>query len=805
MSVLHAGLAIAGIAAIIIPIVIHLLFRQRRRPIEWAAMRYLLEAVRRARRRMQLEQWILLLLRCAMILLFALAVARFMFAGNSQSTGLFAGGGRVVYLLIDNGITSGLQTDSESNNRLDHHIQLAHDIVDSLSQSDRVAVITLAKPIDALVDPPALDHAAVDNLLDEIHAMESRSELTSGLQQLRSSIDSQSDDTSPVIVYLLSDFLAGQLDVATQASEILGSFDRAVSLYATTPADDSPSNVQVHDIRPLRALAMANTNDGSGQFRITLHRNGDTTQTSITSVQFSIASAEDDQNNAAARLIDTKAIAWEAGETERSTDIVLDMHDYEPGQYALIASVDSDPLLADNTQFSVFEVRNDIRVGLAAVQEFEQRSELSEFTTGAWFRRALNPGIGSAIDVVDIDPSVVDPASLFGLDAVVVTRPDLVTTTGWEALSTFVQSGGLIWLMPSSTQQVSLWTDEAAQYLHLPWTWRREAVDASIAPIVLDNEQPTSPLLAMLQGELEDLLRPISVRQYLPIESGIGSEGAVLRLQSSVPSIEVDDEGTSMNSEATTSIWMASTVPDGAQGMVVYIASPPHLEWTNLPTKPIMVALVQETIRQGLSAIKQRHKMYPGETTILASAPSTAYLRRRTLRNANQPKTTTNPLLNANEIPVVRRSGVTTLDRPAVWTGLYDAIDGAERSTGLVAVNVETAAANVSSQTSDRVLAWLEQTGPWAWMDDDNPTASLANSQSQAELSLFLLMLVLVLAFVETILARRFSHAYQRQTSAGVYATGGAGSGLGIGPTLGMSSSPNPATGRQSTGGSTTS
>ena len=44
MTFVTAGLAMAGLAAISVPILIHLLSRQRRKPIEWAAMRFLIEA-----------------------------------------------------------------------------------------------------------------------------------------------------------------------------------------------------------------------------------------------------------------------------------------------------------------------------------------------------------------------------------------------------------------------------------------------------------------------------------------------------------------------------------------------------------------------------------------------------------------------------------------------------------------------------------------------------------------------------------------------------------------------------------------
>ena len=60
-------LAAAGTiaAAASVPIIIHLLNRRRYRIVDWAAMRFLLAAQRQNVRRLRLEQWLLLAVRCA--------------------------------------------------------------------------------------------------------------------------------------------------------------------------------------------------------------------------------------------------------------------------------------------------------------------------------------------------------------------------------------------------------------------------------------------------------------------------------------------------------------------------------------------------------------------------------------------------------------------------------------------------------------------------------------------------------------------------------------------------------------------
>ena len=68
-------LAAGGLAVTAVPIVIHMLTRLRRRPVAWGAMRFLLEAYRRHRSRLRLEQWLLLLVRCLILVILGLALS----------------------------------------------------------------------------------------------------------------------------------------------------------------------------------------------------------------------------------------------------------------------------------------------------------------------------------------------------------------------------------------------------------------------------------------------------------------------------------------------------------------------------------------------------------------------------------------------------------------------------------------------------------------------------------------------------------------------------------------------------------
>src|ERR1700710_2013345 len=84
-----------GMLGVAAPIIIHLLNRQQVERVWWAAMRFLQVSVEKNQRRLRIEDLLLLLVRCAVVLLLALALARPSFKSGA---GLF-GSGRVTAIL----------------------------------------------------------------------------------------------------------------------------------------------------------------------------------------------------------------------------------------------------------------------------------------------------------------------------------------------------------------------------------------------------------------------------------------------------------------------------------------------------------------------------------------------------------------------------------------------------------------------------------------------------------------------------------------------------------------------------------
>jgi hypothetical protein len=138
----------AGGALVSAPIIIHLINRMRFKRVRWAAMEFLLKSQKRNRRKLIIEQLILLALRCLLVLLAGLLLARFQYGGGS-------GAGSYHYVVIDDTPSMGDQwrTGEVKHTSLeaakDQVEHLADSVADARTRQDmRVVLLSdLDKPL----------------------------------------------------------------------------------------------------------------------------------------------------------------------------------------------------------------------------------------------------------------------------------------------------------------------------------------------------------------------------------------------------------------------------------------------------------------------------------------------------------------------------------------------------------------------------------------------------------------------------------------------------------------------------------
>jgi hypothetical protein len=122
---------LAALAAVILPILAHLLFRRRSRPVDLGTLRFLKVAIRQDTRRRRLKRWLLLALRLACVVLLVLLFAR-------PYRAEFAGGGNtgLTVLLIDRSASMARQRDGQR--LIDHAVRQLPEVVAQVPARSRV-------------------------------------------------------------------------------------------------------------------------------------------------------------------------------------------------------------------------------------------------------------------------------------------------------------------------------------------------------------------------------------------------------------------------------------------------------------------------------------------------------------------------------------------------------------------------------------------------------------------------------------------------------------------------------------------
>src|SRR5205085_1839760 len=131
--------ALAGLLAASGPVIIHLLNRRRYKVINWAAMDFLLEALQRNRRILQLRDLLLLALRTACVLLFGLALARPYFTQRQAAQG--SNEPLHAILVVDN--SASMSYEQLSGTLLDEAKSKAKEFLDALPDGSRISVLPL--------------------------------------------------------------------------------------------------------------------------------------------------------------------------------------------------------------------------------------------------------------------------------------------------------------------------------------------------------------------------------------------------------------------------------------------------------------------------------------------------------------------------------------------------------------------------------------------------------------------------------------------------------------------------------------
>jgi|GEM_PF-983466 len=674
MTFAHPALAWTALGAVALPIVIHLLFRRRRVPLEWAAMDLLREAVRRTNRRTKFEQWILLVLRTLAVLAAGLAIAVPM---ASDELGLQDR--RTTWMVVvDNGATSQLVTDDESSQsqqasrELDRLLDEVRVALRARGERDRVGVMTAAARPTVVLQPTA-DMVEVERVLSRVTASMTPSDLEGALRIARetlsaSEFDTEGDEAASTRelrkIFIASGFRRGALgegqvfgqtsitvdDTTQTATQDEGPFlQDSIEILATVPASDVPTDIR---IRSLEAR-MLPSGDALA-VRVVLAREG----SDVRAEESKVGAFADGFASSTQRVV-----RWDAGQTEATVEFQLTQEsatartsqaaisNRQDQRRAVRVELSEDRLRPGNNAYTIVDVRPEIEVGVVGRRGSLDMADLEKIPASLWIARALSPMVGGGIRVREIDPSALDSRALLGLDAVILARPDLLATTSMETLGEFARAGGVVVVLPSGESLTQSWSAELFPRLGVGLRFTGD-VKVLETPLRLADEQPRTPLLSTVRPELDALSSPVEANRLIECTGFTTGEVVLLyanglplvvaqspRLDQQTAVVDVtatgktrasgaDSEASTPNaSTSNTPTFKASTPLDQTQradskaGLIVVFTSAPELSWTNLPVKPLMVPLLQEIVRAGLQLAASRDEVAVG--AVIQAEPST--------------------------------------------------------------------------------------------------------------------------------------------------------------------------------------
>jgi hypothetical protein len=792
MSFLNPLIAAVGLGCVALPILIHILLRRRRKPMAFGAMRFLIEAYRQQRRRMRLEQWLLLALRCLLVALVAMALGKPVF---DRAAALASSGPRTVYVLIDDSLASAIRSDAstlESPTALDALRAQGITILDALapSRGDRVALISLSGPARGVILPPTSDVNVARDSLRELSPTDARADLAGAIDLVRQDIATR-EDSAGVSVVLLSDFRAASLST-TQALASLGE----ARILASTPTNLPIDNLAITAVEPLRTIVVADAR--SIPVRVTVSRSGpglDAPAVARVRLRASVAGVPSrDATSAPPPPIDARFAAGQQIATALgSVDAPAQSPDARGNLRPVIieASIDHDALAKDDVARVALQSRTTIDVAIiwpgTLGQSGGQSRGVADLTPGDWLALAAAPiddplaprRASGVVRLFVLDPTrdLTGPTAntaLRGVDAVFVPAPDALAAPAWSALRAAADAGALVIVSPPSGEVDPAWTTEFSNAFDIRAT-------IAPAPITLDlpTRAATPPstgvdLLSMIAGELPELLRPVTISRYTPITGPAGTFDALLTLESGEPILAaLATGGTRSDTNSTTpranaSGNAANSGPNSgpSSGLVLFLGVAPDLAWTDMPAKPLMVPLVQELLRQGVGRAMMTRVATAGSRVTLDAREGELIVLPLTVDDsrAGQLLDSAAPIRTAG-LYAVRTSDAATarviVVNPDTAASVTDTLsaDTVQRALATVAPTVEFLAPQAAPTTpTSPTTPGAPTAAPTAPAGPAGP-AGLSPESTSPPISYPLLIAAGVIALLELILARLFSHA----------------------------------------------
>ncbi|MCI0703087.1 MAG: BatA domain-containing protein [Planctomycetia bacterium] len=366
-----APIMLAGAAAVSIPIALHFFYRARYKPLPWAPMKFLKEAIEQTSRRLRFQEWILLALRCLVIILLALAIAR-----PSWESTASAGRDQAIDAVFVFDTSYSMAALEGEKTRLDQAKEAALTIIDTLPDKSSIQIYTCNDRATLLGPVSRYNRDQAKQLVQQLEISSLSTDFLPGLTEALAAAEAGAAPAKEIYVFtdMQKTGFERQQDALRRKCEEIKEKAALVFIRCGNPERKIP-NVAVVDVSLLAAIPHTDTRVA---FEITVKNTG---RDPIRGVKVALE-------------LDGKAIEKDAVQITEPIDpgntakVTLTGNLEEAGARVLTVQVEGDGLPGDNVLYKIVPVRDKVRVLLVAYPFAGQNAT----DAGDWFvRKALVP------------------------------------------------------------------------------------------------------------------------------------------------------------------------------------------------------------------------------------------------------------------------------------------------------------------------------------------------------------------------------------------------------------------------------
>lgn len=540
---------LAGLAAAL-PVLLHMIHRQRAKEVRFSTLRFLELSVQRTRRRKYIDDTALMLLRMAVLLLIALGLARP--AVTSLAGLLGQGSTRAVAVVLDNSASMALTDDGRP--RFETARAVAAQVLDGLRDGDQAALLLTGGPSGPQLGRLHRSFEGVRQALIAARPSEERADLALAVQQATALLAKSQAPGRELFVVTDNQALSwDNLKPAPSAGErpedlppvVLVNVNRAPQLNAAVRDVKLQAPAPVAGVPVTVTAEVVNTSTVAQEKHLELHLDGVREAVSPT-----------------LNLPPGLAVQHEF----RFTLI-------EPGVHqGVVQLVEDDGSALDNRRW--FAITADQQVPVAIVKP--RRLAVPYAEDSFYLERALSPGgDGGAVRARSITADELATASLSGFAVVYCVNLPAPAEPAARKLVDYVKAGGhVVWTAGNnvdSTAYNAIDSTLGGDLLPTQLGVRMKPPAGGAGSWHIASLDRDDPALAPLV-EPATLYQSVLVYQLQPVEVGEKSAARVLaRLDDGQPLLVEKRVGS---------------------GSVLFLGTGVHVEWTNLPLRPIFLPLL---------------------------------------------------------------------------------------------------------------------------------------------------------------------------------------------------------------------